>query len=491
MINSSSSKINKSVLTINYILDSFLLVGYIVEYLKGARTLEFVIFFFIIMLIPLLIATLLFKRDNSDERIKFVTLIGYFILYILAVFSTTRTMVYVYILPMLSMYLLYFNFQLMKISCLSMVVINLARVAYLVAVKGIRDPYIITDYEIQIACVFLFSFVYIGTTRISNEINTDRINTIEDEKEKQKELISDILATSAVLIENSKNAFDIVERLEHSSGEISSAVREISKETLDITENLQNQLQLSSRVHDSIEKCAVIAGEMGDESTDTSQKVTEALSIVKKLTDNNSVVNSSSARVNQTISGLLAQSDEIKMVTEIIRDISDKTNLLSLNASIEAARAGEAGRGFAVVADEISKLADQSMESIGSIGNILNEMKRRVDESLSAVTGMSNANSMQNNMILATENVFKEILERMEGVKVKSFTVAEGVKDVQRINKEIVDAVHRITEFSEKTAVITGNACDVADHNREIALDGKRVTSSLIETSADMEKYKV
>jgi len=52
-----------------------------------------------------------------------------------------------------------------------------------------------------------------------------------------------------------------------------------------------------------------------------------------------------------------------------------------LNASIEAARAGEAGRGFAVVADEISKLADQSMDSIGSIRNILNEMKRRVDDS--------------------------------------------------------------------------------------------------------------
>jgi len=491
MINSSAGRINKSVLVINYILDSFLLIGYIVEYLKGGRTLSFVILFFLVMLVPLVVATVLLKKNDADERIKYITLVGYFILYIFAVFSTTRTMVYVYILPMLSMYLLYFNLQLMKVSCLVMVVVNLLRVGYLVIGKGIRDPYVITDYEIQIACVLLFSFVYIGTTKISNEINAERMGTIEDEKEKQKKLISDILATSAILIENSKKAFDIVDKLEQSSGEISIAVREISKETQDITGNLQNQLRLSNSVHESIEKCAVIAGEIGTESTDTSQKVTDALTIVKKLTDNNAVVNTSSARVNQTISGLLAQSDEIKMVTEIIRDISDKTNLLSLNASIEAARAGEAGRGFAVVADEISKLADQSMESIGSIGNILNEMKRRVDDSLSAVTGLSSANAMQNNMIHETENVFKEILDRMEAVKVKSFTVAEGVKDVQRINREIVDAVHRITEFSEKTAAVTGKACTVTDHNREIALEGKRVTSNLIETSADMEKYKV
>ncbi len=491
MINSSSGKINKSVLVINYVLDSFLLIGYIIEYFKGGRSLQFVIFFFGVMLVPLVIATVLFKRNDADEKIKYITLIGYFILYIFAVFSTTRTMVYVYILPMLSMYLLYFNLQLMRVSCFVMVVVNLLRVAYLVGIKGIRDPYVITDYEIQIACVLLFSFVYIGTTKISNEINSEKLKTIEDEKDKQKKLTSDILATSAILIENSKKAFDIVEKLEASSGEVSKAVREISKETLDITGNLQNQLQLSNNVHVSIEKCASIAGEMGEESTDTSQKVTDALTIVKKLTDNNAVVNTSSARVNETITGLLAQSDEIKMVTEIIRDISDKTNLLSLNASIEAARAGEAGRGFAVVADEISKLADQSMESIGSIGNILSEMKRRVDDSLAAVTGLSNANSMQNNMIHETENVFKEILERMEAVKVKSYTVAEGVKDVQRINREIVDAVHRITEFSEKTAVVAGKACDITDHNREIALEGKRVTSNLIETSADMEKYKV
>jgi len=487
----SAGKINRSVLLINYALDTFLLIGYIVEFLKGLKSLSYVLFFFTIMLIPLVIATVFLKRNPEDGRIKYITLAGYFVLYLFAIFSTTRTMVFVYILPMLSMYLLYFNLRLMKISCITMVVINACRIAYLIGVKGIRDPYIITDYEIQFACVMIFSFVYIGTTKISNEINAEKIKTIEDEKEKQKKLTGDMLVTSAVLIENSKKAFDIVDKLEESSGEISAAVREISKETLDITGNLQNQLQLSNRVHESIEKCAVIAVEMGKESTDTSQKVTDALNIVKNLTDNNAVVNKSGARVNETISGLLEQSDEIKMVTEIIRDISDKTNLLSLNASIEAARAGDAGRGFAVVADEISKLADQSMESIGSIGEILSEMKRRVDDSLAAVTGLGSANSMQNNMILETEKVFKEILERMEAVKVKSFTVAEGVKEVQNINREIVDAVHRITLFSEKTAEVTGKACEKTDHNREIAIEGKRVTSSLIETSADMEKYKI
>ncbi len=490
MINNSSGKINRSVLIINYILDSFLLIGYIVEFLKGLKPFSYLMFYFLLMLFPLLTATVVYKKNSSDERIKYITLTGYFILYLFTIFSTTRTMVFVYILPMLSIYLLYFDLRLIRVSCILMSAINLVRIIYLVGVKGIRDSYSITDYEIQAAAIILFSVVYIWTTRLSNEINAEKIGEIEGEKEKLKDVSQEILSASALLIDNSKKAFNIVDMLEASSAEISNAVREISRETLDITGNLQKQLQLSNSVRDSIGECTATADAMGKESNVTSLKVTDALSVVKKLTDNSAIVNASSEKVNSTISELLAQSQEIKMVTEIIREISDKTNLLSLNASIEAARAGDAGRGFAVVADEISKLADQSMESISSIGKILDEMKRRVDDSLAAVNDLTSASLKQSGMINETESSFMEIRESMDMVRMKSSSVAESVREIQKINGKIVDEIHRITEFSEKTASVTAKACDITDNNRELAVEGKALTTSLIELSAALERFR-
>lgn len=487
----SISRINRYVLIINWVLDSFLLLGYISEYFKGGRSLLFILTFFFIMVIPMAIASLIFSRDTEDEKIKVITLCGYFVLYTFAIFSTNRTLVFVYILPMLSIYLLYFDLRLMKISCITMVIINILRVIYLTAWLGFRDRLITTDYTIQIACVMLFAIVYIVTTRISNEINLEKITRIEEEKDKQRTLAGDIIKAAGVLIENSRKAHEILERLAASSGNISGAVNEITSETRSITGNLQNQLKLSSDVGGSIEQCMKLASEMGDESGETSGKVTDAMKLVEGLTKNSSSVRSGGDKVNLTISELLKQSEEIRNIIDIIRDISDKTNLLSLNASIEAARAGEAGCGFAVVADEISKLADQSRESTENIGGILNEMKRRVDESLAAVRELIAVNGVQNSMINDTGNVFKGILSSMESVRAKSFAVMESINGIKDNNIKIVQDINHITLFSEKTMATASSACSITEDNRKIALDGRDIAGMLMKTSTEMEKFSV
>ncbi|HEK1691884.1 TPA: methyl-accepting chemotaxis protein [Pseudomonas putida] len=250
-----------------------------------------------------------------------------------------------------------------------------------------------------------------------------------------------------------------VERIHTSISEVSSATRlvhDLSEKVVNASNasiiGSEEQSMRTNSVAAAINQLGAATQEIARNAADASQHASGASEqanggreVVEEAINAMTALSQRISESCEQIETLNASTDEIGKILDVIKGISQQTNLLALNAAIEAARAGEAGRGFAVVADEVRNLAHRTQESAEEIHRMITSLQ----------VGSREAVHTMNTSQVSSEQTVQ--VANQAGVRLASVT--QRIGEIDGMNQSVATATE------EQTAVVESLNLDITQIN--------------------------
>lgn len=300
---------------------------------------------------------------------------------------------------------------------------------------------------------------------------------------------------AAKLISDSKTTQDAAESLEKAANEQSVSMDQIR-------DNIQN---MADAVTDVAENATTLAQTVSDLVTSENQVEDVMKALVKKAndgqTDMSAVANSmdsivvSMNEMDDAVKAVDQAATDITKIVDLIDEISDQTELLSLNASIEAARAGEAGKGFAVVASEIGGLATDSANDTKQISDIVSKMSARVkDLSAKAQANTQLINDSASSVSTAAET-FKQITDEVNKATTTLSSMTEMMGKVNDVASTMASASEEQSATTQEIAstveAVAENAKGVADSSKDVFGASTSVSDAADSINGDLNRFTI
>ncbi len=247
-----------------------------------------------------------------------------------------------------------------------------------------------------------------------------------------------------------------IERLHVMFVQISVTATNVKTIAEQVTDEAKSASLLSEQQSYSTQTVAAAVTEMEMTVKGIAENATHASDIAntsqKVLLQGNDYVNDTIGQMNNledavnfSVTSVTQLADEIESITsvlDVIKGISEQTNLLALNAAIEAARAGEQGRGFAVVADEVRTLARRTSESTEQINSMVSSLKSKAADAVSSIEHGNESTAQTAKRLSDTGHTLVNISEEIVNLTQMNSQIATATQEqslaTEEINQNIV-----------------------------------------------------
>ncbi len=295
------------------------------------------------------------------------------------------------------------------------------------------------------------------SVREANKAQAEIIASTEKLSGFSAENVSSLLEMKATADEIASNT----ERLYRTTENYYSVVVQISQTSKAISGNSGEMVAAIEDTSASVEEIGASIREVEDhskESAKLAEKVKEIASDTGMMSVVNAVegmdmISSEVKKSAEIIQKLGVRSLDIEKVLSVIKEVTEQTNLLSLNAAILAAQAGEYGKSFSVVADEIRALSERTSSSTREIAVIVKAIQKDIKDAVTAVNAAQEKVGTGNSLVLKVGEALREVLDASEHSTDMTKAIERATEEQSLGLKQITMAIEEVRKMMNRVAL--------------------------------------
>ena len=348
---------------------------------------------------------------------------------------------YIILIP-LSMSVLYFNFRLF----ITTAVISNAIIIGRMLLMSKFDVGSITQIILVNFITLILYFITIAGKKLIADASAEAKNAVLSFQELN--LTMEVInSNTKELNEEIEGSYSSLQAVMEISNTMTASIKEAAVGVTNQADSIDQVYNMINSADENVIQTQHSSKQLKEIADNASHLVLSGSDKIKQMNEQMNIISYSVTESVSTVHELQENMVKINDFLSAINQISEQTNLLSLNASIEAARAGEAGKGFTVVADEVRKLADQSAKTVNQISVIANNINTKMQIVLDKVESGNHA-------VKEGEAIVNEVDESFSKIRI-SFNDIDGyIATVQEMVEKTLAVFNKIRNESEGIASI-------------------------------------